>query len=81
MPNGDRSKLTLLIYLNDGYTGGDTIFSTDDFVDGVATVHSKRITPRTGLTLVFRHELKHEGEELVDGRKYVLRTDVLYEAE
>jgi len=81
MPNGDRSKLTLLIYLNDGYTGGDTIFSTYDFVDGVATVHSKRITPRTGLTLVFRHELKHEGEELVDGRKYVLRTDVLYEAE
>jgi len=81
MPNGDRSKLTLLIYLNEGYIGGDTIFSTYEFIDGVATVHSKRITAQTGLVLIFRHELKHEGEELVDGRKYVLRTDVLYEGQ
>jgi len=81
MPNGDRSKLTLLIYLNEGYSGGATVFSNYEFSDGVATVHNKRITPQTGLVLVFRHELKHEGEELVDGRKYVLRTDVLYERE
>jgi len=81
MPNGHRSKLTLLIYLNDGYVGGDTVFSDYVYADGSVTVDSKRITPQTGLVLVFRHELKHEGEELVEGRKYVLRSDVLYKRE
>ena len=71
-------KLTLLIYLNEGYSGGDTVFSEYEYGEGAVTVHSKRVTPQTGLILIFRHELKHEGEELVKGRKYVLRTDVMY---
>ena len=79
MPNGDRSKLTFLIYLNQGYDGGDTVFSTYEYGAGDVIVHERRVVPQTGMVLVFRHELKHEGEELTAGRKYVLRTDVLYE--
>jgi hypothetical protein len=34
--------------------------------------------PRTGMVLVFEHELLHEGSELRKGRKYTVRTDVMY---
>lgn len=79
-PAGERSKLTLLVYLNDGYAGGDTVFSDYEYQEGGVIVHEQRITPKLGLVLIFRHERRHEGEALVEGRKYVLRTDVLFEA-
>ncbi len=64
--NGLRSKLTLLIYLNDDYVGGAT-----DFRDYV-------VTPKTGSALVFVHNTWHEGTTVETGTKYVLRSDVLY---
>jgi hypothetical protein len=36
------------------------------------------VKPKPGMTLVFQHELWHEGAPVTRGRKYVLRTDVLY---
>lgn len=65
-PTGAQSLLTLLVYLNEGFAGGETI------VDGTV------ITPQTGKALLFRHQLLHEGAELQSGRKYVLRSDVMY---
>jgi prolyl 4-hydroxylase len=65
-PTGARSLLTLLLYLNDDYTGGETI------VDG------QTITPRTGQMLAFRHQLLHESVEIWSGRKYILRSDVMF---
>jgi hypothetical protein len=38
-----------------------------------------RVRPATGLALVFMHRQLHEGAEVVRGRKYVLRTDVMYQ--
>ena len=64
--NGERSFLTFMIYLNDGYTGGDTRF-TDCSVIG-----------RKGMALVFEHGLIHQGAEITKGTKYVLRSDVMY---
>jgi hypothetical protein len=64
--NGQSSMLTFLVYLNDGYEGGETKF--DDAV----------VTPAKGMALLFRHELFHEGSALIKGRKYVLRSDVMY---
>lgn len=64
------SELTLLLYLNDGFSGGRTRF-VDDGVD---------VVPETGKVLLFAHHLLHEGEEVTSGTKYVLRTDVLYGA-
>lgn len=72
-PNGERSHFTFLVYLNDGFEGGATAF------------HQSRpsllITPERGKALVFYHKQLHEGMPVVRGRKYVLRTDVMYRRE
>lgn len=65
--NGLTSKLTALVYLNEGYTGGQTVF------------RDVSIEPETGMLLLFEHPTWHEGAALVQGTKYVLRSDVLYE--
>jgi prolyl 4-hydroxylase len=64
--SGEESRLTLLVYLNDEFEGGETVF-TDTVV-----------TPARGMALVFRHELMHEGRAVVRGSKYVLRSDVMF---
>lgn len=64
--NGEVSLLTFMIYLNDDYRGGTTRFEDAEVVG------------RTGMALVFRHELQHEGATVVAGQKYALRSDVMY---
>jgi predicted 2-oxoglutarate/Fe(II)-dependent dioxygenase YbiX len=72
--NGERSLYTVLFFLNDGFEGGETRFRVRDS-DGPQTVGVK---PITGHALIFRHELLHEGAAVTAGRKYILRTDVMY---
>jgi len=64
--NGERSFLTFMIYLNDGFSGGETSFE------------NVTIAPQTGLALFFIHRILHKGQPVIEGRKYVLRTDVMY---
>lgn len=64
--NGEESLLTLMIYLNGAMRGGETRFE------------KASITPAAGMALVFDHYLVHEGTPVLEGRKYVLRTDVMY---
>jgi prolyl 4-hydroxylase len=66
-PNGERSKLTCILYLNDDFSGGET------------KVKTVTVAPRRGMALLFRHEFPHEGRPVLDGTKYVLRTDVMYD--
>jgi len=61
-----QSEFTFLVYLNDNYEGGQTKFK--DYTVG----------PKTGMLLVFKHELLHEGTKVKQGIKYVLRSDVMY---
>src|SRR5262249_2229028 len=68
---GERSPFTLMVYLNEGFRGGTTNF----FLSRVPLV----VQPRTGLALVFAHRQLHEGMPVEAGRKYVLRTDVMYQ--
>ena len=64
------SFFSFLIYLNEGYTGGETHFE-----EGITVV------PELGDALVFYHPLRHEGKALISGTKYVLRTDIMYKLE
>ena len=68
----EQSFLTLMVYLNDGYAGGETAFYYPND-QPMATVQ-----PCRGSALVFDHQQVHEGAAVTEGRKYVLRTDVMY---
>ena len=63
----ERSMYSFLIYLNEDCEGGTT-----DFRGGL------RVKPVRGAALVFEHGLIHQGAEVISGRKYVMRTDVMY---
>jgi hypothetical protein len=54
--------------LNDDFDGGETLFE------------DVTIEPERGMALIFAHGYLHEGGEVLAGRKYVLRTDVMYAA-
>jgi len=65
----EASYYTFLTYLNDGYEGGETSFL------------KHTIIPKKGMALIFLHKLYHEGNEVFDGTKYVMRSDVMYRLE
>ncbi len=69
---GEESQLTFMIYLNDDFSGGTTEFYGDDEMPEAS------VRPRRGMALVFAHARLHEGAPVTRGRKYVLRTDVMY---
>jgi hypothetical protein len=62
----ERSFYTFMIYLNGDFEGGATAF------DGFEVV------PETGAGLIFSQELEHAGLPVISGRKYILRTDIMY---
>jgi predicted 2-oxoglutarate/Fe(II)-dependent dioxygenase YbiX len=76
---GEESRFTVLVYLNDDCDGGETIFSDVDRSGSQIKFLETPVKPRPGMALVFKHELWHEGAPVTRGRKYVLRTDVLYQ--
>ena len=66
--NAERSLYTFMVYLNEGFEGGETSF-LDLKVD---------IQPRIGRALLFQHHLLHEGCEVRRGVKYAVRSDLMY---
>jgi predicted 2-oxoglutarate/Fe(II)-dependent dioxygenase YbiX len=69
---GEESQLTFMVYLNDDFAGGTTDFWYEN------SVLKARVKPRRGTALVFAHGQLHEGTPVTRGRKYVVRTDVMY---
>lgn len=65
----EASYFTFMIYLNEDYEGGETTFL------------KHQIKPQTGMALIFLHKLYHAGSEVLEGRKYVLRSDIMYKLE
>jgi hypothetical protein len=68
--NGECSHLTFLVYLNDAVRGGATAFPH--------VQSGLQVVPVCGKALVFYHRHLHESMPVLEGRKYVLRTDVMY---
>ncbi|MCA9691909.1 MAG: 2OG-Fe(II) oxygenase [Myxococcales bacterium] len=70
LASGALTRLTLVVYLNDDFVGGET-----DFPElGV------RVTPARGMALVFQQRVLHQACPVTEGAKFVLRTDVAYDA-
>jgi predicted 2-oxoglutarate/Fe(II)-dependent dioxygenase YbiX len=70
--NGEESQLTFMVYLNDDFTGGETVFYEEP---GKLRLS---VRPERGMALIFVHRQWHAGAPVLAGRKYVLRTDVMY---
>jgi hypothetical protein len=62
------SFVTVLLYLNEDFLGGETQFFYPDEV----------VTPSSGMLYLFKHRQLHQGNPVYRGRKYVLRTDIMY---
>ena len=79
----ELSYYTLQLYLNgDPKTvkGGATRFWSGSTVDGVASEGKYvDVEPRMGRVLIFeQRDLRHSGEEVKEGVKYNIRTDMMY---
>lgn len=61
--NREKTRYTLLIYLNDDFSGGETAFYNEKFI------HQLDIKPKMGKALIFDIDLWHKGKE-VSGKKY-----------
>lgn len=73
-----RTKWTLLIYLTESndFQGGATIFHIDD-----PKAPPLKVRPKKGMALLHKHGddcLKHEGELVKNGEKWILRSDVTF---
>lgn len=78
---GDRSYLTLLIYLNGDFEGGYTRFHPGGTL-GVESSNTPGVDvePQAGRILLHDHRILHEGVMVAPntGTKYVIRTDIMY---
>ena len=81
----ERSYFTLHLYLNDtaadgeagGLVGGATTFHSLDYQD-----RRLNVPPKCGRILLFQHRgLLYGGDDVVDGVKYTMRTDLMYTQE
>lgn len=83
----EKTLLTFILYLNDGFEGGETIF----FPGGKSASHLKqpdreevKVKPKQGMALVFYQDgelnYRHEGAPHVSkGKyKYIIRSDIFY---
>ena len=68
---GEKSNYTLLIYLNDNFTGGKTVFYNDNFQKIV------EIEPKRGKALLFDIDLWHKGEEIYEGKKFWIGCEII----
>jgi prolyl 4-hydroxylase len=71
-PSENRITLhTVLVYFNDDFEGGETRFQEQI---------EQTIIPKRGMVAIFQHKIRHEGCLVRRGIKYVMRSDVIYEA-
>jgi hypothetical protein len=67
----EKSRWTLLIYLNDDYLGGNTLFYDDSWK------LTKTIKPEKGKALLFDIDLWHRGDIIQSGKKYWIACEII----
>jgi prolyl 4-hydroxylase len=69
-PNDHQITLhTVLVYFNDNFEGGETIFQEQ---------LEQIVIPKPGRVAIFQHKIRHEGAVVRQGTKYAMRTEVIY---
>ena len=88
-PSGDhRSFLSLVIYLNDDFKGGQTNFYISkqhdcskeiDITDTNSRQNFKKISvePNIGSAVIFSQNIIHESVTVKSAKKYILKTDIM----
>jgi hypothetical protein len=71
--DGNKNWLTLNIFLNDEFNDGETDFLNHN---NELVIRAK---PKTGRAVLFDRNWKHRGNKVLNGYKYLLRTDVMYD--
>ncbi|KAL7551004.1 hypothetical protein ACHAWF_014210 [Thalassiosira exigua] len=67
---GETSHVTVQLYLNDKFKGGETrILCGKRHYD---------VKPKMGSALIFDHDLLHQGSKVLVGTKYSVRTDIMF---
>lgn len=67
-PDGSVALCSILLYLNDEYCGGETLFNGSILAPQV----------QVGGGLLFNHNILHEGLMVLSGEKFVLKTDLFF---
>jgi hypothetical protein len=82
-----KSAIRSLLRFNKQPTTTSEQVEKSDLVGGATSFHSLswkdekdvHVRPRTGRVLIFQHRnLLHSGQDLVQGEKYTMRTDLMY---
>jgi len=68
---GNKSIFTINIFLNDNYDGGETSFFNDD------NQVIKIVGPKIGRASIFNGSIKHCGNKVINGTKYLMRSDLM----
>ncbi|CAO3569001.1 unnamed protein product [Mortierella alpina] len=81
--SGQVTKLTIQFYLNEGCEGGATTFLDENYFwkaaqEQQAKAQTLPVECKVGQALIFQHDLVHEGSKVLEGVKYVIRSDILY---
>ncbi|KAG2378574.1 hypothetical protein C9374_008213 [Naegleria lovaniensis] len=80
--DNEQSIFTILVYLDSSYAGTTLLKKVPDPQEkDVSIMKFKKITtlrPKEGAVAIFNHDLYHAGQRVRYGRKYVLRTELIF---
>jgi len=81
--NDEQSIQTFMLYLNGGddFEGGATNFYQENqlhYKDGDPDKITYSFRPSPGDVLIFNSRITHDGGKVVKGKKYIMRSEVMY---
>ena len=79
-PTTHRTIKTCMLYLNGEFEGGHTRFYEEKRGGKGDDVLKFSLKPVAGMCLIFNQNILHDGEEVISGLKYMMRTDIFYKA-
>ena len=83
----EKSLQTCMLYLNGGFKGGGTNFLSpqtavcQDTQGRMCAPEDSillRVQPEAGMCIIFHHRVLHEGSAVLEGVKYMMRTEIMY---